>query len=170
MIDYQKLIDEAMLSIVKNVLRDHVVQEAGMQPFYISFYTPHPGVKLSAQMKKQYPTDITIVLENQFDNLQVEDDHFTVDVSFGGVSENIRVPFAAMTSFVDPVASFTLQLSQGFDEEEVGHTAPVLHACEDEEEYTAPLSKDKTKRKKSTKDEEQLGEVVDFNAFRKKEK
>ena len=167
MIDYQKLIDEAMLSIVKNVLRDHVAKEVGTQPFYISFYTAHPGVRLSAKMRKQYPTDITIVLENQFKNLQVKEDHFTVDVSFGGIDENISVPFESMTSFVDPVASFTLQLSQGF-EEDLSQAAPLLSMREEEtKNHSGAVAKPRKKKAKKAKTHEQLGEVIDFNAFRK---
>ena len=36
---------------------------------------------------------------------------FTVNISFGGVAENIEIPFAAITSFLDPVANFGFQFA-----------------------------------------------------------
>ena len=54
-IDYGKLVDEAMHVIVYRVLK--IIQERGLpgnHHFFISFVTKHPGVKLSKTLTNKY--------------------------------------------------------------------------------------------------------------------
>ena len=51
---------------------------------------------------------MTIVIQHRFWDLKVEDDGFTVGLSFGGVPATLRVPFAAVTQFHDPAVEFAL--------------------------------------------------------------
>jgi hypothetical protein len=63
-IDYGKLVDEAMHVIVYRVLK--IIQERGLpgnHHFFISFVTKHPGVKLSKTLTNKYPKEMTIVLQ-----------------------------------------------------------------------------------------------------------
>lgn len=109
-IDYQILIDEAMLDIVKKILKH--AQDEGLeneQSFYISFRTDFPEVILSKSIKARYPKEITIVLQYQYKNLRVLQDGFSVNIAFNGISETIEIPFFALTSFSDPSAEFSLQ-------------------------------------------------------------
>lgn len=109
-IDYQILIDEAMLDIVKKVLKQ--AQHEGLedeQSFYISFRTDFSEVILSKSIKARYPKEITIVLQYQYKNLQILQDSFSVNIAFNGISETIVVPFFALTSFADPSADFSLR-------------------------------------------------------------
>jgi len=111
--NYRCLIDEAVLKVLKQILDD--VKNNGFlgdQSFYISFRTNHTGVVLSNIMKQKYPKEITIVLQHQFKNLNVYDEKFTVNISFGGVAENIQVPFNAITSFFDPIDNFGFQFAK----------------------------------------------------------
>jgi hypothetical protein len=112
-IDYQEMLDDAMLEMVKKILTK--IQREGLQDgqcFYVSFRTDIPKVVLSGTVKKRYPQEITIVLQYQFRSLNVKQDSFSVNVSFGGVGETIEVPFHALTSFVDPASKFSLQFNQ----------------------------------------------------------
>lgn len=109
-IDYQILIDEAMLDIVKKILKQ--AQEEGLeseQSLYVSFRTDFSEVILSKSIKARYPKEITIVLQYQYKNLQVLQDSFSVNIAFNGISETIEIPFFALTSFADPSADFSLQ-------------------------------------------------------------
>lgn len=109
-IDYQSLMNEAVLGVVKKALT--AIQHKGIigdHSLYISFLTWPKEVVLSKVIKQKYPKEITIVLQHQFRNLQVFDDKFTVNIAFGGVAENIEVPFAAITNFLDPTANFGCQ-------------------------------------------------------------
>ena len=109
-VNYQKFLDEAMLEVIKKVLLQ--VQNEGLQgehSLYISFNTQDPLVRLSARMKQRYQREITVVLQHQFDNLIVESNNFSVGISFDGIHEHIKVPFRAITGFVDPSTKFSLQ-------------------------------------------------------------
>ncbi|WPY00394.1 Stringent starvation protein B domain protein [Candidatus Trichorickettsia mobilis] len=109
-VNYQKFLDEAMLEVIKKVLLQ--VQNEGLQgdhSLYISFNTQDPLVRLSARMKQRYRREITVVLQHQFDNLIVESNNFSVGISFDGIHEHIKVPFRAITGFVDPSTKFSLQ-------------------------------------------------------------
>lgn len=117
LIDYQKLLDEAMIEIVKKILIQ--VQDNGLldgQCFYISFRTDYPDVILSNHVKNRYPKEITIVLQYQFRDVKVIDDLFSVNLAFSGKNETIQVPFSALTGFVDPAAHFSLQFKKEDDE------------------------------------------------------
>ena len=52
---------------------------------------------------------MTIVLQHQFENLIVKDDHFSVELSFDNQQEKVVIPFAALTAFADPSVKFGLQ-------------------------------------------------------------
>lgn len=158
MIDYQSLIDEAVLGIIKKILAEYAIRGPQYnQCFYITFDTCYSQVKISSRVKKKNPNHITIVLENQFDNLLVFDDHFTVNLVFGGVKENITVPFAAIISFMDPIANFSLQLQHD-----------RLHANELMQDQSS-FKIDSSAKVKDVK--ETVGaEIIDFSNFCKKNK
>ena len=54
---------------------------------------------------------MTIVLQNQFENLTVRHNNFSVDLSFGGILQTITIPYEAITYFADPYAKFGLSLT-----------------------------------------------------------
>lgn len=166
-IDYQSLIDEAMLGIVKKILKDII--ENGLindQSFYISFHTDFPGVILSQKIKKRYPREITIVLQHQFKNLVVFDDKFSVNISFNGIPETISVPFVALTGFLDPLSNFSLQFKQNLDviEENTTHFEVSDHIKE------LKVDKKNNSNKKDHEDKEvtKQAEIIAIDKFRKK--
>jgi hypothetical protein len=59
---------------------------------------------------------MTIVIQHRFWDLKVEDDRFSVGLSFGGVPATLHVPFAAVTQFHDPAVEFALTFHAGSDE------------------------------------------------------
>lgn len=159
MIDYQSLIDEAVLGIIKRILAEHASRGPQYnQCFYITFDTCHPQVNMSSRVKKKHPNHITIVLENQFDNLLIFEDHFTVNLVFGGLKENILVPFAAIISFMDPIANFSLQLQHD-----------RLHANELIQDHATAKSSFKVDSGNFQDVKESAGaEIIDFSNFCKK--
>ena len=54
---------------------------------------------------------MTIVLQNQFENLVVRHNSFSVDLSFGGIPQTITIPYDAITYFADPYAKFGLSFT-----------------------------------------------------------
>ena len=69
-------------------------------------------MRLSERLRAQYPEEMTIVLQHQFWDLKVTDDGFEVGLSFGGVPEQLTVPFEAIKGFVDPSVQFSLQFEE----------------------------------------------------------
>ena len=111
-LEYPKLVEQAMRGVVKSALAlaaEHGLP--GLHHFYIGFRTRDPGVVIADRLLAQYPEEMTIVMEHQFWDLIVEDDKFSITLSFGGAHENLVIPYAAITSFVDPSVKFGLQFS-----------------------------------------------------------
>jgi uncharacterized protein len=168
-IDYQALIDDAMLGIVRKALLQ--AQEDGLsddQSFYISFQTDHPEVVLSKYVKSQYPKEITIVLQYQYKDLRVLSDRFLVNISFGGVSQTIQVPFSAITSFSDPSVNFSLQLK-------VENNVKAYDLMNQDKETGAHLididkKNDKPQAGSSVNEKRESGEIISFEKFRNKPK
>lgn len=112
-LDYGWLTQDALRQVVRHVLG--VTAELGMTPgdhhFYIEFMTTAPGVRLASHLRDQYPERMTIVLQHQFDDLEVGADAFEVTLRFRGVADRLHIPFAAITRFSDPPAEFALQFA-----------------------------------------------------------
>jgi hypothetical protein len=139
-IDYPKLIEHSMRLVVKKALLCMFENdtELGDHHFYISFLTNSHGVILSDRMRKKYPHQMTIVLQYQFEDLEVKEDYFTVKISFGGVREKVRVPFSAITSFADPSVEFALQFTEIYQDNGFGYP---FECDEIREDYEQPKPK-----------------------------
>jgi uncharacterized protein len=110
-INYSNLVDDAMRGVIRQSLDIFSkCENVGDHHFYISFVTKHPKVIISEKLHNLYPYEMTIVLQNQFENLIVEEDGFKVDLYFYGTKETIVIPFIALTAFSDPSVRFGLQL------------------------------------------------------------
>jgi hypothetical protein len=110
LIRYDVLVQEALRSVVRKVLSE--VAKTGLpgeHHFYVSFDTGHPGVRISGRLRQRYPSEMTIVIQHQFWDLQVTEHWFEVALSFSGVPEKLHVPFSAVKGFVDPSVEFGLQ-------------------------------------------------------------
>jgi uncharacterized protein len=109
-IRYDILAQDALRGVMRDVLADAAKNGLpGEHHFYISFNTTAEGVKISDRLKEQHPQEITIILQHQFWDLAVTDDHFEVGLSFNGVPEKLFVPFEAVKGFFDPSVQFGLQ-------------------------------------------------------------
>jgi hypothetical protein len=127
-IDYQKILQESLRDAVRRVLAQ--VAEHGLpgeHHFYIGFETAHPGVEIPRFLHEQFPDEMTIILQHQFWGLAVDDDVFSVFLSFGGSKQRLLIPFAALTAFADPAAQFALRFAPAGEEE--GDAAPEAPAA-----------------------------------------
>ena len=108
---YAEWVNEALHLVLKKALRKLSENgPIGDHHFYISFRTIHEGVKIPEFLLEEYPEEITIVLQHQFDELVVNDDDFEVCLVFNGRQTVLKVPFNAVTSFADPSVNFGLQM------------------------------------------------------------
>lgn len=116
-IDYDELVEKSLHNVIYYALK--IVEEQGLpgdNHFYITFKTDYPGIVISKNLKVQYPDAMTIVLQNQFNNLIVRHHSFSVDLSFGGIPQTITIPYDAITYFADPSAKFGLSFESKQDE------------------------------------------------------
>jgi hypothetical protein len=109
-IDYETIIREQMAGAVRRVLTQ--VAGSGLpggHALYVEFATGHPRAKTPAWLKAKYPVRMGIILENQFWNLKVGEDCFSVQLSFDGRHEEIAVPFDSLYAFRDEGAGISLK-------------------------------------------------------------
>ena len=97
---------------------------------------------------------MTIVIQHRFWDLKVEEDAFSVGLSFGGVPATLHVPFAAVTQFHDPAVEFALTFHASDEEvpaeehEEAENDAPEAEAkAEGKEDGSNVVSVDFTRKK-----------------------
>jgi hypothetical protein len=112
LIPYDEIVQEALRAVVGRVLGS-VERGGGMLPgnhhFYITFKTGAPGVNIPQHLKERFPDEMTIVMQNKFWDLAVDEHEFTVGLSFNQIPAKLVIPFAAITAFVDPAVDFGLQ-------------------------------------------------------------
>src|SRR5947209_17050389 len=118
LIPYDEIVQDALRAVVGRVLRE--VESTGVLPgehhFYITFKTRMPGVSIPKHLLERFPDEMTIVIQHRFWDLRVEEDSFSVGLSFGGVPSSLHVPFNAVTQFHDPAVEFALTFHANADE------------------------------------------------------
>lgn len=176
LIRYDVLAQDALRGLVRKVLTE-VVQAGlpGEHHFFITFNTRFPGVRISSRLAADYPGEMTVVLQHQFWDLVVTDSSFEVGLSFKGVPEKLHVPLRAITSFVDPHASFALKFDIAADAEAgagareaetvpADATPPPVKAVTDGKRPARGRRGDKAAKAKDG----EAAAVVSLDAFRKK--
>ena len=112
LIDYDTLVDNALRGVVKTVLKSLESKEnIGDHHFFITFITNHKNVDIPKTFHENHPNTMTIVLQHQFWDLKVEDDSFSVTLSFNGKQEKLSIGYNAITQFTDPSTDFALQFA-----------------------------------------------------------
>jgi hypothetical protein len=110
-IDYDFLTQRALKRVVQDVLE--ITEELGAAPgdhhFYVEFETKAEGVCIPDHLIEAYPVRMTIVLQHQFQDLEVRDDEFAITLWFKGKQARLTVPYDAITSFADPSVQFGLR-------------------------------------------------------------
>lgn len=153
-IDYGNLMHQAMRGLIRDILTDVGANGLpGAHHFFITFDTTQPGVEIADWLRARYPSEMTIVIQHWFENLEVDEDGFTITLNFGNQPEPMRIPFDALRTFVDPSVEFGLRF-EGLEDED--------DDLEDEEdgddEPTPPPASPSTPRE---------AEVVRLDQFRK---
>lgn len=116
-IDYGNLMHRAMRSLIQSVLTE--VSRNGLpgaHHFFITFDTTHPGVAIADWLKSRYPTEMTIVIQHWYENLEVTNDGFSITLNFGNNPEPLVIPFDAVRTFVDPSVEFGLRFETSVEE------------------------------------------------------
>ena len=150
-IDYGNLMHNAMRSLIQDVLTE--VKNNGLpgeHHFFITFDTNHAGVEMASWLKDRYPTEITVVMQHWYDDLEVKDDGFSVTLNFGDTPEHLVIPYEAILTFVDPSVEFGLRFETNEEDEDTDEQKPTV---------SKESNKDNTKK--------ETGQVVSLDNFRK---
>lgn len=118
-LDYGNLMHDAMRGLIQKVLTD--VSKHGLpgnHHFFITFDTTHPDVAIADWLRSRYPTEMTIVIQNWFENLDVTDTGFSITLNFGNNPEPMVIPFDALRTFVDPSVEFGLRFEANEEDED----------------------------------------------------
>lgn len=122
-IPYGRLMHEAVCGVIRQVLQN-VASDGlpGEHHFFITFDTRHEGVELADWLRERYPEEMMIVVQNWYDDLQVEQDGFAITLNFGDAPERLRIPFDAIATFVDPSVEFGWRFEQSDDDDDPSPT------------------------------------------------
>ncbi|SNB61435.1 hypothetical protein SAMN07250955_102238 [Arboricoccus pini] len=172
-LEYGRLVEQALRTVVRDVLQ-RVAAEGmvGSHHFYITFRTGDPGVDIADYLKERYPGEMTIVLQYQFWELEVDDEGFAVTLSFNNQPERLRIPFSAIKVFADPGAEFGLQFTIEPDQQVVSlPTAPrdaIVHGFKDGAPPSADTADEKNEAEENEGAPDDGAKVVALDRFRKK--
>lgn len=159
------MVQSALRGVVKSALTTAAKDGLpGSHHFYITFATDHPEVDLPDYLAEEYPDGITIVLQHEFWDLEVEEDRFAVTLCFNDVNERLLVPYDAIISFVDPSVKFGLEFTPIYDEpESISEVSTAKKSFS-----SSSKKKDKAMSVVDGKSKSEESNIVTLDAFRKK--
>ena len=139
-----------MINVLKDVLTN--IKNNGLQEghhLYITFKTNDKKVIIPQWLLDKFPSEMTIVIQYEYWNYDVANDHFTITLSFNDIKTDLIVPFSSVISFADPYANFGLKLIQ-----------------DKVDKVIDSKSKNKMKQKLKTKEYSKKDNVIKLNKFR----
>ena len=122
-IDYGKRINNAILDVIKEILTDLSKSKISSNHcFYITFKTKSLGVSIPNNLKKDYPEEMTIVLQNQFWDLKINKNKFSVVLLINKKKAYLSIPFNTIVKFYDPFVKFSIQLEIKDEKKQISKT------------------------------------------------
>ena len=112
-IDYKALIENAMLGMVRDILKK--IANSGLPKshhFLITFFSNSKGVIIPDWMKEKYPEKMTIIIRNWFKDLNVTEKKFEISLNFNNTVEHLTIPFSSLELFADPSVDFAISFNQ----------------------------------------------------------
>jgi uncharacterized protein len=134
LIPYDHIVQDALRAVVAHALEgiQSNLDLPGAHHFYITFKTQASGVSIPKHLTERFPDEMTIVLQNKFWDLNVDDTNLSVGLTFNQIPTTLVVPLAAISAFHDPAVDFALQFQVDIEDME-----PAEHA---EAENDKPLA------------------------------
>ena len=157
---YDVWIEDALRTVIKRTIS--YVSENGLpgeHHFYITFRTTDDKVIMPDYLRADHPEEMTIVLQYQYDSLDVDDDAIYATLRFNGKPETMIIPLSSIVSFADPSVNFGLQLKVANLDDDADDLDPDEVQDLDVDQPAEDTKKD---------GEKTTGEVITLDAFRKK--
>ena len=79
MIEYQNILDKNMLNVFKDILIN--IREKGLSNnnhLYVTFSTNHKNVEIPNWLKQKYPEEMTIVIQYEYYDLEINKNNFSI--------------------------------------------------------------------------------------------
>ena len=136
-----------MINVLKDVLIN--IKKNGLQEghhLYITFKTNNKEVIIPQWLLGKFPSEMTIVIQYEYWNYNVMNDHFKISLSFNDIKTDLIIPYSSVISFADPYANFGLKLIQ--------------------DKVIDNKNKNKMKQKLRTKGYKKKYNVIELNKFR----
>ena len=136
-----------MINVLKDVLIN--IKINGLQEghhLYITFKTNDIKVIIPQWLLNKFPSEMTIVIQHEYWNYDVTNDHFKITLSFNDIKTDLIVPFSSVISFADPYANFGLKLIQ--------------------DKVIDNNNTNKTKQKLKNTEYSKEGNIIELNKFR----
>ena len=109
MINYQNILNKNLLKVFIEILKEIETNGlSGSNHLYVTFATNISNTLVPQWLLEKYPTEMTIVVQNEYYHLAVKKNYFTIGLSFNNVKTDLKISFASVISFVDPSANFGL--------------------------------------------------------------
>lgn len=111
MIEYQNILNKNMLNVLIDILKH--IQNNGLSNnnhLYITFLTNHKKVKLPNWLKKKYTEEMTIIIQYEYYDLELDKDNFSITLSFNDIKTKLKIGYDSIISFADPSSNFGLIL------------------------------------------------------------
>lgn len=159
LIGYDEIIESSMRSVIKETFKK--IAKTGLPGkhyFIVTFLTKFPGVVISEAQHEKHHEEMTIAIQHQFKGLVVEDEYFSISLSFNGQFENMTIPYNAVTSFSDPSMNFALKFSANFSD---------IDDLEIDDNDASNQGNDKNSNKNDASNVDLSAKVISLDAFRK---
>ena len=146
-INYLKILSKNMINVLKDVLTN--IKNNGLQEghhLYITFKTNDKKVIIPQWLLDKFPSEMTIVIQYEYWNYEVTNDHFKITLSFNDIKADLIIPFSSVISFADPYANFGLKLIQ--------------------DKVIKHKNTNKTKQKLKNTEYSKKGNIIELNKFR----
>ena len=164
---YDIWIEDALRTVIRRTL-NYVAANGlpGEHHFYITFRTSDEKVEMPEYLRAEHPEEMTIVLQYQYDSLDVDENAIYATLRFNGKPESMIIPLSSIVSFADPSVNFGLQLKMAtLDDEDLDYEIDLDINDADNETQEG----DDSATGSTDQDEKPTtGEVITLDAFRKK--
>ena len=113
MLEYQKILNQNMLNVLKDILVK--IRDEGLEisnQLYITFETDHEGVKIPNWLKDKYQNEMTIVIQYEYYDIKIHKKYFLITLSFNDIKTQLKIDYNSIISFADPSANFGLILKK----------------------------------------------------------
>lgn len=167
-IRYDQIVQNAMLDVVKKVLKD--VEKNGLpgdHHFYLTYATNEKDVTMPDYLLEKYPEEITIVLQHEFEDLKILDHHFEITLWFNNVPAHLKIPFKAIRAFFDPSVKFGLQFNV-LDEDKKEDTPEAEVKSLPVKETPKKITSEVKEEEEQSENNEEKSNIISLDSFRKK--